>query len=39
MWVSEKTQITRDLPRLDDAEQELHDALRHNVYGEHARLE
>jgi len=39
MWVTEKTQIVRDLPRLHPEEQDLYDALRHNVYGEHVRLE
>lgn len=39
MWVTEKTQITRDLPHLRGGEQELYDALRHNTLGEHVRLE
>ena len=39
MWVSEKTQITRELPQLLPDEQALYDALRQNVYGDHVRLE
>lgn len=39
MWVTEKTQITRDLPHLRGAERDLYDALRDNALGEHVRLE
>ncbi len=39
MWVVEKTQITRDLPHLQAAEQDLYDALRSGLYADHVRLE
>lgn len=39
LWVTERTQVTRELPDLDVAEAEVFDALRSNRLGQHVRLE
>lgn len=39
MWVTEKTQVTRDLEHLTAGEQQVYNALRTNLLGQHVRLE
>ena len=39
LWVTEKTQISRDLPHLTASEREVFDVLRTNQLGQHVRLE
>ncbi len=39
MWVHEKTQVSRDLPHLTPAEQQVYDTLRTDALGPHIRLE